>query len=200
MSPTMTTDSPKTINLINDLKSIPSPVFYIFAAVAVFAGIFVCGFNAVGIATSVFLLLLVACASADIKAGIVPDLIVILIAVFGVTNFIIIEQFSVPGLINHLIGAVCISVPMLIVSLILKNAFGGGDIKLTSAAGLYLGWKFAIAGIAVGMFISGIYALILIITKKAKMKSKIRIAPCLALGFGMAALYGDLIGRLLFAW
>ena len=197
----MTTDSSKTTgNLINDLKSIPSPVFYIFAAVAVFSGIFVCGFDAVGIATCIFLLLLVACASADIKAGIVPDLIVIWIAVLAIINFIIVEKFSVPGLINHLIGAVCVSVPMLIISLILKNAFGGGDIKLSAATGLYLGWKFAIAGIAVGLFISGIYALFLIITKKAKLKSKIRIAPCLAVGFGMAALYGDLIARLLFVW
>jgi leader peptidase (prepilin peptidase)/N-methyltransferase len=197
----MTTDSSKTTsNLINDLKSIPSPVFYIFAAVAVFAGIFVCGFNAVGIATCVFLLLLAACASADIKAGIVPDLIVILIAVFGVINFIIIEGFSFPGLISHLIGAVCVSVPMLIISLIIKKAFGGGDIKLSAAAGLYLGWKFAITGIAVGLFISGIYALILIISKKAKLKSTIRIAPCLALGFGLASLFGELFANFLFIW
>lgn len=197
----MTTDPSKTTGkLINDLKSIPSPMFYIFAAVAVFSGIFVCGFNSVGIATCIFLLLLVACAAADLKAGIVPDLIVIWIAILAIINFIIIEKFSVSGVINHLIGAVCISVPMLIVSLIVKHAFGGGDIKLSAAAGLYLGWKFAIAGIAVGMFISGIYALILIITKKAKMKSKIRIAPCLALGFGLAALYGNLLSRILFWW
>jgi leader peptidase (prepilin peptidase)/N-methyltransferase len=197
----MTTDTPKaSSNIIKDLKSIPSPVFYIFAAVAVFAGIYVLGFNAIGLTACIYLLLLVACAAADIKAGIVPDLIVIWIAVLGIIKFFIVESFSASGLVDHLIGTVCISVPMLIITLILKNAFGGGDIKLSAAAGLYLGWKFAIAGIVVGFLIAGIYALFLIILKKTKFKSKIRIAPCLAFGFGMAALYGDLIARLLFWW
>lgn len=175
-------------------------MFYIFAAVAVFAGLFVYGFNALGITTCIFLLLLVACAAADLNKGIIPDLIVICIAILAVISFLINETFSVRGLSDHLIGAVCVSVPMLIISLIIKNAFGGGDIKLTAAAGLYLGWKFAIAGLALGLFISGIYSLLLIILKKAGFKSKIKIAPCLAIGLGTAALYGDLLIRLLFGW
>ena len=197
----MTTDASKASQgLINDLKSIPSPMFYIFAAVAVFAGLYICGINPVGIVSCIFLLLLAACASADIKAGIIPDLIVIWIAVLAIIRFLIIESFSAEGLVDHLVGAVCISVPMLIVALILKGAFGGGDIKLTAAAGLYLGWKYCLAGIAIGLFTAGIYALVLIIMRKAKFKSKIRIAPCLAFGFGMAALFGNLLIRLLLRW
>ena len=175
-------------------------MFYIFAAVAVFSGIYVQGFNAIGVTTCIFLLLLVACAAADLNKGIIPDLIVSWIAVLAVISFFINETFSLSGLANHLIGAVCVSVPMLIVSLILKNAFGGGDIKLSAAAGLYLGWRFAIAGIAVGLVIAGVYALVLIILKKAKFKSTIRIAPCLAFGLGMATLFGNLLSRILFWW
>ena len=197
----MTTDTRKASgNLIEDLKSIPSPMFYIFAAVAVFAGIYVLGFNAIGVTTCIFLLLLVACAAADLNKGIIPDLIVIWIAVLAVISFFINEAFSVSGLIDHLIGAVCVSVPMLIVSLLIKNAFGGGDIKLMAAAGLYLGWKYVIAGLVIGLFIAGIYSLILIVFKKAAFKSKIRIAPCLSFGLGFAALFGSLIVRLLFGW
>ena len=197
----MTTDASKASQgLIKDLKSIPSLMFYIFAAVAVFAGLYICGLNSAGIASCIFLLLLAACASADIKAGIVPDLIVILIAILAIINVIINESFSVEGMVNHLIGAVCVSVPMLVVTLILKGAFGGGDIKLTAAAGLYLGWKYTLAGVAIGLFAAGIYALVLIIMRKAGFRSKIRIAPCLAYGFGMAALFGNLLTRLLFRW
>ncbi|MBR2598404.1 MAG: prepilin peptidase [Clostridiales bacterium] len=175
-------------------------MFYIFAAVVVFAGIYVLGFNAIGITTCIFLLLLVACAAADLNKGIIPDLIVIFIAVLAVINFFINETFSINGLIDHLIGAVCVSVPMLIVSLLIKNAFGGGDIKLMAATGLYLGWRNAVAGLVIGLFIAGVYSLILIIFKKAGFKSKIRIAPCLAFGLGAAALFGNLIVRLLFGW
>ena len=83
----MTTDTSKASKgLIKDLKSIPSPMFYIFAAVAVFAGLFVLGITPYGVTATIFLLLLVACASADIKNGIIPDLIVIWIAVLAVIN------------------------------------------------------------------------------------------------------------------
>ena len=197
----MTTDTPKaSSNLIKDLKSIPSPVFYIFAAVAVFAGLFVLGFNSVGVLTSIFLVLLVACASADIKSGIVPDLIVIWIVVLAVISYIFTEQVSVSGIASHLIGAVCVSVPMLIAALILKGAFGGGDIKLMAATGLYLGWRLTLAGTAVGLSVAGIYGIFLLISRKAKMKSKIRIAPCLVFGLGVAALFGDILIRLIFGW
>lgn len=196
----MTTDTKSSGSLIKDLKSIPSPMFYIFAAVAVFSAFFVFRFTPVAISVCIFLLLLVACASADVNKGIVPDLIVIWIAVLAVIHFILIESFSVSGLISHLIGAVCISVPMLLCALILKGAFGGGDIKLMAAAGLYLGWRYTLAGVVIGMFIAGIYSIFLLIRKKSGMKTRIKLAPSLAFGLGAAALFGDLLIRLFFGW
>ena len=184
--------------LIKDLKSIPSPVFYIFAAVALFCAFFVLGFSANGVFTALFLLLLVACACADINAGIVPDLAVILIAVLGVIQFIVVEGFTVPGLISRLIGLVCISVPMLVVSLLMKGAFGGGDIKLMAAAGLYLGWRLTLAGAFIGLFISGLYGIYLLIIKKAGKKSTIKLAPFLAFGLSLAALFGEVLIILFF--
>ena len=184
--------------LIKDLKSIPSPVFYIFAAVALFCAFFVLGFSANGVFTALFLLLLVACACADINAGIVPDLAVILIAVLGVIQFIVVEGFTVPGLISRLIGLVCISVPMLVVSLLMKGAFGGGDIKLMAAAGLYLGWRLTLAGAFIGLFISGLYGIYLLILKKAGKKSTIKLAPFLAFGLSLAALFGEVLIILFF--
>ncbi len=197
----MTTDTPKASpKLIKDLKSIPSLMFYIFAAVAVFAGLFVVGLNPYGIFATLFLLLLTGCAVADINAGIVPDFLVILIAVLAVVKFFVTEPFSINTAVPYLIGAVCVSVPMLILALIIKGAFGGGDIKLMAAAGLYLGWKYVLAGLVVGMFIAGLYGIYLLIRKKAGAKSKLHIAPFLAYGLGAAALFGDLMLRLIFGW
>ena len=197
----MTTDTPKaSTKLIKDLKSIPSPMFYIFAAVAVFSGLFVGGFTLLGVLSTLFLLLLVGCAAADLNAGIVPDLLVILIAVLGIVKYILTEPFSINTAVPYLIGALCVSVPMLILALIIKGAFGGGDIKLMAAAGLYLGWKYTLAGVVVGLFAAGLYGIYLLIIKKAGAKSKLRIAPFLAYGLGAAALFGDLMIRLLFGW
>lgn len=182
--------------LINDLKCIPSPVFYIFAAVALFSAFFVMGFTVRSLFTALFLLMLVACASADINKGIVPDLIVILIAVTGVINFFVIEGFSIKGLTDHLIGAVCVSAPMLLITLLVKGAFGGGDIKLTAAAGLFLSWRFVLAGTLLGMFISGFYGIYLLLLKKVEKKSKIKLVPFLAYGLATAALFGEQLIRL----
>ena len=175
-------------------------MFYIFAAVAAFTGLFVGGFTVFGILSTLFLLLLVGCAAADLNAGIVPDLLVILIAFLAVVKYFLMEPFSINTAIPYLIGAVCVSVPMLILALIIKGAFGGGDIKLMAAAGLYLGWKYTLAGLVVGMFIAGLYGIYLLIRKKAGAKSKLHIAPFLAYGLGAAALFGDLMIRLIFGW
>ena len=187
----MTTDVKSSSKLINDLKSIPSPVFYIFAAVALFCAFFVRGFGIEGIFAALFLLLLVSCACADINKGIVPDLVLIAIAVLGVIRFLIVEGFTVSGLISHLIGAVCVSVPMLLISLAVKRAFGGGDIKLMAAAGLYLGWQYAVIGACLGLFISGFYGIYLLVLKKAGKGAKIKLAPFLVYGLSMVVLFGE---------
>ena len=179
----------KETRLIKDLKSIPSPVFYIFAAVALFCGLFVYGITLTGVITSVFLILLVACASSDIKDGIVPDLILILIAVLAAVKIILLEMHTLPNIAEHIAGALIISVPMLITALIVKGAFGGGDIKLMAAAGLYMAWRATLGGAVLGICTAGIYGIVLIILKKANKTSKIRLAPFLVYGLAIFSLY-----------
>ena len=179
----------KTRKLIRDLRSIPSPVFYIFAAVALFCALFVKGLNVQGVVTSIFLILLVACASADIKDGIVPDAVLILIALLASVKILLLEMHSPEVWIQHLIGALIVSIPMLITAILIKGAFGGGDIKLMAAAGLYMAWRATLGGAVLGICTAGIYAIILIIIKKANKSSKIRLAPFLVYGLAIFSLY-----------
>ena len=187
--PIMMTDKTCSNKLLKDLNSIPSPIFYIFAAVAVFCALFVHGFTPQGYMTTIFLLLLVACASADIKDGIVPDLILIFIAILAVLNFFVIEKWSMGGAIDHLLGAIVISIPMLILALSIKKAFGGGDIKLMAAAGLYLGLRPVIAAAVLGMFLAGVYSFYIIIWGKKGRKALIRLAPFLVYGLAIISLF-----------
>ena len=41
------------------------------------------------------------------------------------------------GIASRLLGALCVSAPMLALTLVIPGAFGGGDIKLMAAAGLF---------------------------------------------------------------
>ncbi len=189
----MTTDKSSWHKLITDLKSVPSRVFYIFAAVAFFCCFFVLGISFYAAFVTLFLLALVACAAADVNSGIVPDLLVLFIALLGVIDILLFDGVS--SVVDHIIGAVCVAAPMLVLSLLVKGAFGGGDIKLVSAAGLFLGWRLVAAGVFLGMFVSGFYAMYLLILHKAGSKSKIKLAPFLAIGLSLAVLFGDLLIR-----
>ena len=85
---------------------------------------------------------LLLCASfADLEDMIIPDRLIVL----GLVNrlvFVFIEGNIKDGLLNSLIGAFCISIPMLIIVLIMerimkREAMGGGDLKLFMMIGSY---------------------------------------------------------------
>ena len=165
-----------------------TPVFYIFSIVAVASAIIVCGFEWITLITALFLIFLAACAAADINKGIVPDLMSVLIAVLAVVRFFT-DLITTQSLINCLLGALVLSVPMLITDLFIRNAFGGGDIKMIAAAGLFLGLdKTLIAGL-IAFLIAGIYGVYLLFTKKRGAKGKVKLAPYLALGCAFSELF-----------
>ena len=166
-----------------------TPVFYIFSIVAVASAIIVCGFEPAAIITAVFLIFLAACAAADIDKGIVPDMMVVLIAILAVVRFFT-GEVTLQNLMSCLLGSIVLSLPMLVAALLIRNGFGGGDIKMTAAAGVFLGLdKTIIAGL-IAFLIAGIYGVYLLLTKKRGAKGKVKLAPYLALGCAFSELFG----------
>ena len=185
----MTTKGKKTNKLFKDMGAVITPVFYIFGFVAIVSAIIVNGFQWSTVIIAIFLVLLAAAGASDVNKGIVPDLIPIFIAVLAIVRFFL-SEITVSNLLSCLGGALCLSIPMLIVALIIKGGFGGGDIKLIAASGLFLGLdKTLIAGI-IAFFIAGIFAISVLIVKKKGVKSKIRFAPYLAVGCAFSELFG----------
>ena len=186
----MTTKGINTNKLFKDMGAVFTPVFYIFGIVAIASAIIVNGFEPVTFITALFLLFLAACAAADINKGIVPDLMVILIALLALVKFFT-GIINLQSLISCILGSLVMSVPMLIAALILKNSFGGGDIKMMAAAGLFLGLdKTIIAGL-IAFLIAGCYGVYLLFTKKRSAKEKVKLAPYLALGCAFSELFGS---------
>ena len=119
-----------------------------------------------------------------------PDLISIAIAVLAVIKFVI-NGITLANALDCLEGAVCLALPMLIVALIVKGGFGGGDIKLMAAAGFYLGLdKTLIAGI-ITFLLAGCYGIYILIVKRKGVKAKVRFAPFIALGCAFSELFGS---------
>lgn len=91
------------------------------------------------------------------------------------------------------IGLVCISLPMLLVTLAIPGAFGGGDIKLMAAAGLLLGWKLMVVAAAVAILTGGIYGCWLLAAHKAGRKDQFAFGPFLCLGLVISVLGGTYV-------
>lgn len=185
----MTTDKKEHNRFIKDMGAVFTPVFYIFSFVAVASAIIVRGFERPAILTAVFLILLAACAAADINKGIVPDMLPVLIAAAAVVR-IITGSLSAQSMISHLCGSIVLSLPMLIVALFVKSGFGGGDIKMIAAAGLFLGLDNTIIAGIITFFIAGICGIYLLFTKKRGTRGKVKFAPYLALGCAFSELFG----------
>lgn len=103
-------------------------------------------------------------------------------------------------ILSRLAGALCISAPMLAITLLIPGSFGGGDIKLMAAAGLFLGWKSTIVSAVIALFAAGAYVLFLIVKKKAGRGRRFALAPFLCAGMVIGALWGEDLWRLWQGW
>ena len=101
------------------------------------------------------------------------------------------------GLMDRLLGAVCVSLPMFLTCMVIPGAFGGGDIKLVFVMGLYLGWKSLLTGVFLGFLLGGMQALYLLLSGKVKAGKGAHMAfgPALCVGMVIAMFRGkELLG------
>lgn len=149
----------------------------------------------------VFLLLLFTVAAIDARTMRIPDRLNAAIALLAVGRLAA-APFSCQSV---LLGAVLISVPMLVMDFALPGSFGGGDVKLCASAGLFLGAARVLYGAVVGLLLAGVYAAGLVVRqglhrllptqrKTAASVRKMReatfpLGPFLAAGFSAAIFY-----------
>ena len=87
-----------------------------------------------------------------------------------------------PGVPDRVLGMFVVSVPMLLAALLAPGGFGGGDIKLMAAGGLFLGWEGNVLAAALGIFAGGIWGLYLLLFKRADRRDVFPFGPCLCGG------------------
>lgn len=117
----------------------------------------------------------------------IPNRFVIVLLYVAVAALVVVPGVSLPA---HLIGALCISVPMLLVMLAIPGAFGGGDLKLTAAVGLLLGWQLTVIGFLLGLLGGGIYGIARLASKKVDKRDHFSFGPFLCTGYMIAAICG----------
>lgn len=80
------------------------------------------------------------------------------------------------------LGAVVIAVPMLVLTVLLKGGFGGGDIKLMAVSGFLNGVKVITYAGMLGIILSGIYVIMMLAAGKMGRKDSFALGPFLVMG------------------
>lgn len=136
--------------------------------------------------------LLLAIALVDYKTMEIPNGLNFALSVCAVFSIWVCPEIA---LIQRCIGAFCVSVPMILICLLIPEAFGGGDIKLLFVMGFYLGYKACLVGTFLGFCIGGFQAMVLLARGKVRYGERTHIAfgPALCAGLLLAQLFGTRI-------
>lgn len=124
----------------------------------------------------------------DLRYKIIPNGLVLFILVLGVM-----QTFLTGNYLRHIIGFFIVSGILILLSLIVKNGMGMGDIKLMAAAGLLLGWDKILLALMIGAILGSVIGISLIALKIIKPKEAIPFGPFLATGIMTAMLFGEQI-------
>ena len=95
------------------------------------------------------------------------------------------------SLMTRAIGFFIVSLPMYLLTLLIPDCFGGGDIKLIAVAGFLLGWKLTLLAFFISVLIGGSYAVYLLLSRKTQKGAHIAFGPYLCAGIMISLLYGE---------
>lgn len=152
--------------------------------------VFKIGYNLEAVTIFAFLGMLTVVAFVDIDTMEIPNGFVLTILILGAVSIV-----TVPGisLVERLIGMVSVSLPLLLITLVIPGAFGGGDIKLMGACGLLLGWRLSLVSLFLAVLTGGLYGMYLLGTRKKGRKEHFAFGPFLCVGMFAALFWGQML-------
>lgn len=148
------------------------------------------GFGMRALFSFLFLCILTVTTLIDMDIMKIPFSVVISAELIGAMSCLFFPEITVP---ERVIGALCVSVPLYLLTLLVPGAFGGGDIKLTAACGIFLGWKLNLLSLFLAVLGGGSYGIWLLATKRKKETDHFAFGPFLSAGMTVAMFAGEAI-------
>lgn len=146
------------------------------------------GMNPRMIVAFAFLCILTVVSLIDLDTMEIPFSLVVAAALTGVLSCLFFPEIS---LVERGIGILCVSLPLYLLTLLIPGAFGGGDIKLMAACGIFLGWKLNLLSLFFAVMGGGIYGIWLLATKRKGKKDHFAFGPFLCAGIAAAMFAGE---------
>jgi len=149
----------------------------------------------------VFAFVLVVVGFIDFDTQIIYDEVLLFGAAAGVIWILLGNISWHSALIGMLAGALpLIIIDRLVILLVKKDGFGGGDVKLMAVAGLFLGWELVIVAFFFAFVSGGLLAIGLFISGRAERGSYIAFGPFLCAGVLAALWFEDRPLSFIFLW
>jgi len=105
--------------------------------------------------------------------------------------------FSNLSVIERLLGVLGASLPLYLINLIIKDSFGGGDIKFLAVTGFMLGLKNIIVVLILAIILAGIYAGSMMLMRQKNGNDYIAFGPFLCIAIVMIIFYEETIFKFL---
>ena len=121
----------------------------------------------------------------DVKAHIIPDRAVLL-GLAGAAVITAAEAVSAQSLSpvwRMLLSFAVGGAPFALVILVTRGGMGAGDMKLMALVGALFAWQTALLTMFFGIVAAGVFAVALMLFKKANRKTRLPLAPFLAAGW-----------------
>lgn len=135
-----------------------------------------------------YLGILLVVALIDWDTQMIYDRFHILILLLGIVSMWL---FPEHGIRDRIIGAAVIAVPMLVLSLAIPGAFGGGDIKLMAVSGFFLGTAGIVCAMFFGLLTGGGYGAVMLGNGRLKGSDHFAFGPFLAFGLALSVFCGE---------
>ncbi len=137
----------------------------------------------------VFISLLVPAAIIDYKYSIIPDKINVAGVILGLPFLFQSKEIAYSGIIGFFVGGIF----LFTIAVVSRGGMGGGDIKLASVMGLFLGWKYLLLALMLAFSAGAVAGGFLLLTGSKKKGDPIPFGPYLAAGAAVSVLYGQQI-------
>lgn len=167
----------KNVKQISKLEMMIVPVAIILISIY---GYWLYGWSRDYVGLMLLSVYLLAVSVTDLRSRLIPDRTTILFAIIFLLFQLSLWDWTV--LFNSLLGIVAGALLPCIVYLINKNSIGFGDVKMIACIGMMAGFPSIFHIMVRAMIVCFVYAIVLLIIRRASLKSELPFAPFMLVG------------------
>ncbi|MGB9662203.1 MAG: prepilin peptidase [Moorellaceae bacterium] len=132
--------------------------------------------------------ILISAAFIDVEHYLIPDRLIFTALIAG-AGFLLTDMEI--NITLALLGALSAGGLLLFLALVSRGNVGGGDVKLATVIGWYLGWPWGLLAVVLGLLLAGMVGLFLLVLRLKSRKDLLPLGPFLAAGALATVFWGS---------